>query len=91
MGQKRRVAIAAALARKPELLLLDEPSVGQDDESLALVIRRLNRYVSEGGALLCATHDGRVAHSLGVRTVVIENGRAMCGGRETAEKYFGEV
>lgn len=88
MGQKRRVTIAAALARKPALLLLDEPSVGQDDESLALVIRRLNRYVADGGALLCATHDGRVARALGVTTVVIENGKATHGGRELAQDYF---
>lgn len=88
MGQKRRVTIAAALARKPALLLLDEPSVGQDDASLALVIRRLNRYVAAGGSLLCATHDGRVARALGVRTVVIANAQATYGGRELAQNYF---
>lgn len=68
MGQKRRLTVAAAMARRPKLLLLDEPSVGQDDRSLSLVLRRLERFVCEGGALLTATHDERVARALGHRT-----------------------
>lgn len=89
MGQKRRVTIAAALVRNPALLLLDEPSVGQDDNSLALVIHRLNHYVAEGGALLCATHDARVARALGFKTIIIEKGTARSGGRQLVEEYFG--
>jgi energy-coupling factor transport system ATP-binding protein len=66
-GQKRRLTLAAALARRPKLLLLDEPSVGQDDKSLSLIIRRLDRFLLEGGALLTATHDDRVARALAHR------------------------
>ncbi|MFP4475681.1 MAG: ABC transporter ATP-binding protein [Desulfatibacillaceae bacterium] len=72
MGQKRRLTIAAALARKPDILLLDEPSVGQDDQSLALVLARLSEYVAEGGAILATTHDARVAKALAHRSVVLE-------------------
>ncbi len=74
MGQKRRLTVAAALARRPKLLLLDEPSVGQDDRSLARVLRRLDRFVREGGALLTATHDERVARALGHRVYRLEDG-----------------
>jgi energy-coupling factor transport system ATP-binding protein len=74
MGQKRRLTIAAALARRPTLLLLDEPSVGQDDRSLALVLRRLEHFVGEGGALLTATHDERAARALGHRTYRLQDG-----------------
>ena len=69
MGQKRRLTLAAALARRPKLMLLDEPSVGQDDDSLAMIIRRLDRYLRDGGALLTATHDVRVARALAHRIV----------------------
>lgn len=73
MGQKRRLTLAAALAGRPRLLLLDEPSVGQDDASLALIINRLDQFVRRGGALLTATHDDRVARALGHRILEIEN------------------
>lgn len=74
MGQKRRLTLAAALARQPKVMLLDEPSVGQDDASLAMIIRRLDRYLLEGGALLTATHDTRVAHALAHRVLKLING-----------------
>ncbi|MEJ5300543.1 MAG: ABC transporter ATP-binding protein [Thermodesulforhabdaceae bacterium] len=69
MGQKRRLTIASSLARAPKLMLLDEPSVGQDDLSLAMMVRRLNRYLENGGALLIATHDDRVAKAFGHNVV----------------------
>jgi energy-coupling factor transport system ATP-binding protein len=75
VGQKRRVTIAAALARRPCVLLLDEPSVGQDDASLDRVLRALTAFVADGGALLTATHDPRVVHALAHRTALLEHGR----------------
>jgi energy-coupling factor transporter ATP-binding protein EcfA2 len=74
MGQKRRLTLAAALARRPKLMLLDEPSVGQDDDSLAMIIRRLDGFLRDGGALLTATHDVRVARALAHRIVELKNG-----------------
>ena len=69
MGQKRRLTIAAALARQPRLLLLDEPSVGQDDKNLDRIIRRLDRFLEQGGTLLTVTHDVRVAEALADRII----------------------
>lgn len=74
MGQKRRLTLAVALARRPKLMLLDEPSVGQDDDSLAMIIRRLDGFLRDGGALLTATHDVRVARALAHRIVELKNG-----------------
>jgi energy-coupling factor transport system ATP-binding protein len=88
MGQKRRLTIAAALARRPRLLLMDEPSVGQDDDSLGRILRRLDRFVREGGALLTATHDVRVARALAHRTLILANGRLSAGDREAAKTFF---
>lgn len=84
MGQMRRLTLAAALAARPRLLLLDEPSVGQDDGSLRLMIRRLGRFVGDGGALLSATHDERVAAVLGQRELFLEKGTVheRKGGRD---------
>ncbi len=87
-GQKRRVTLAAALARRPRLLLLDEPTVGQDDANLAILLRRLGDFVMEGGALLTATHDVRAARCLGQMVLALEKGRAVQGRREMVEEFF---
>ncbi len=87
-GQKRRVTIASALARRPKLLLLDEPTLGQDDASLALVLRRLARFVDEGGALVTATHDERAARALGSRILLLGSGRILGEGPGVIEDFF---
>jgi energy-coupling factor transport system ATP-binding protein len=88
VGQKRRVTLAAALARDPKLLLLDEPTVGQDDASLARVLARLAEYVAWGGALVAATHDRRAALALGTRPVLVDRGTARPVSRRDLELYF---
>jgi energy-coupling factor transport system ATP-binding protein len=88
VGQKRRLTLATALSHRPRVLLLDEPTVGQDDESLALLLNRLERYVLQGGALLAATHDARVARILGGRCYVLEDRRLQ---ERPVESYFGEA
>lgn len=89
-GQKRRVTIAAALARRPHALLLDEPTVGQDDENLARIVRRLDQFVQQGGALLVATHDARAARALAHRIVLLQEGTARHGGLELLDEYFAD-
>lgn len=88
MGQKRRLTVATALARRPKLLLLDEPSVGQDDTSLSLVIRRLNAFIRDGGTVLCTTHDERVARALGSRIMVLDNKHLTTGNNDLARRFF---
>jgi len=87
-AQKRRVTLAAALARRPRLLLLDEPTVGQDDANLAILLRRLGDFVMEGGALLTATHDVRAARCFGQMVLAREKGRAVQGRRDLVEEFF---
>lgn len=59
-GEQRRLAIVAALAQRPRLLVLDEPTVGLDEERLAAVLALLEAARAEGCALLAATHDERL-------------------------------
>ena len=87
-GQKRRLTLAAALAREPRILLLDEPTVGQDDANLAVLLQRLADYVHHGGTLITATHDVRAASFLGHRVLVLSPGRAVGGGPELAAEFF---
>nr|WP_283774601.1 ATP-binding cassette domain-containing protein [Brachybacterium equifaecis] len=59
-GQKRRLAVISALAQRPRLLVLDEPTVGLDAESWAQQQALLDSARAEGAAVLVATHDPRL-------------------------------
>ncbi|MCM1167056.1 MAG: energy-coupling factor ABC transporter ATP-binding protein [Lachnospiraceae bacterium] len=89
-GQKRRVSIAAVAAAKPEVLLLDEPTVGQDYTGLAEMVEILNDiHERTGNTMITVTHDMRCAEALCDRAVVIENGVVSAeGGKELAHRYF---
>ena len=55
-GQKRRLALALALMRDPQLLLLDEPTAGLDPSAEAGIMELLRRIADQGRTVLCATH-----------------------------------
>lgn len=60
-GQEQRVAVARALAIRPEVILADEPTTEQDLNHRNLVVDRLLEVTTHGPAILIATHDEDVA------------------------------
>lgn len=89
-GQKRRLGIAAMAAAEPEVLLLDEPTVGQDHASLSRMAEGLNAMQKERGfAMVTVTHDYRCAAALADRVIWIKGGTVYAeGGPELAGQYF---
>ena len=89
-GQKRRVSIAAVVACKPQVLLLDEPTVGQDYDGLCQMVKILNELHGEtGNTMITITHDVRCAEALADRAYLIENGVVKrAGGKELVREYF---
>ena len=63
-GMRRRVALARALLARGDMLILDEPFKGLDEETRANVIDVINRY-TKGKTLIVSTHDIRDASDLG--------------------------
>ena len=63
-GEQRRVALAAVLATRPQALLLDEPTAGQDAPARARLRALLADCAAQGLAILVATHDPRWASTL---------------------------
>lgn len=70
-GQKRRLTLAAVLARKPTVCLLDEITVGQDPRSLQLMLTGLDLFAQEGGSAIVTSHDPQVAQLLQAKIIKI--------------------
>jgi energy-coupling factor transport system ATP-binding protein len=73
-GEQRRVSLAAILLRRPSLLVLDEPTFGQDRRSYEALLALLRDQVETGTAIVAATHDPRLAADLAERIVVLRGG-----------------
>lgn len=70
-GEQRRLSVATALAAAPAVLLLDEPSVGQDSRTWAELTALLAAHRDAGGAIIMATHDRELIAALGAREVAL--------------------
>ena len=73
-GQRLRVVLGAMLAKKPQLLLLDEPTTGQDEQCLTEISGLLQEYKAQGGTILICTHDIELASQIADRVLVLKNG-----------------
>jgi ABC-2 type transport system ATP-binding protein len=76
-GMKRRLNLAASLLHDPDILLLDEPTVGVDPQSRNAIFDNLEALKGRGKALLYTTHYMEEAERLADRIVVIDHGRVI--------------
>ncbi len=63
-GEQRRLSVATALATRPSLLVLDEPTFGQDGRTWAELVRLLSELLDEGTGILAVTHDEHLVQTL---------------------------
>jgi energy-coupling factor transport system ATP-binding protein len=70
-GEQRRLSVATALAAAPPLLLLDEPTFGQDSRTWAALAALIAEHRDAGGAVVMATHDRALIAALGAREVAL--------------------
>jgi ABC-2 type transport system ATP-binding protein len=85
-GQKQRVLFALALCGNPDLLFLDEPTVGLDVEARRALWTRIRAFVNRGGSVLLTTHYLEEAEALANRIAVISQGRIVAEGSPNAIK-----
>lgn len=83
-GQRLRVAIAAVLANKPQVLLLDEPTTGQDIGHIEDIALLLREYTRQGGSIIFCTHDTEVAARFADRIIVMRQGQIVADGAPAA-------
>ena len=80
-ANRRRLEIARALALRPRLLMLDEPTAGMGDQEtfeIARLIRNLHRR--EGLTIMLIEHDMRVVFNLADRIMVLAEGKVLAEG-----------
>jgi len=101
-GMKRRLNLAAGLLHDPDVLLLDEPTVGVDPQSRNAIFDNIEELKRRGKAVLYTTHYMEEAERLADRIVIIDGGRVVAddtkdglmarvsatGGQVTLESVF---
>ena len=88
-GQKQRVLFALAICGNPELLFLDEPTVGLDVEARRGLWKHIRGFVARGGSVLLTTHYLEEADALATRIAVIDGGRIIANGTPAEIKRLG--
>jgi ABC-2 type transport system ATP-binding protein len=90
-GQKQRVLFGIALAGDPDLIFLDEPTVGLDIEARRSMWAQIRSLASRGKTVLLTTHYLEEADALAHRIVVISKGRVVCEGTPAEVKSLGSA
>lgn len=80
-GERQRLALAAIMAGRPPVLLLDEPTLGMDRDRLAWLGHVLTELCQAGCAVLVATHDPGFVAEHATRALLLEDGRITAEGR----------
>lgn len=78
-GEQKLLALAASYAMKPEILLLDEPTIGLDREKRSILLKTIQKKAKDG-TVIVATNDMRIATKL-PRLLVLSNGKIVANGK----------
>src|SRR5215813_3609320 len=79
-GMKRRLNLAAALLHDPQILLLDEPTVGVDPQSRNAIFANLEQLKRQGKTLVYTTHYMEEAERLCDRIIIVDHGKVIANG-----------
>jgi ABC-2 type transport system ATP-binding protein len=77
---RRRLNVACGVLHRPEVVLLDEPTVGVDPQSRERIQEMLRELHGEGASLLHTTHQLEEAQVLAERIVILDHGRNVASG-----------
>ncbi len=81
-GMRQRVSIAMALLQQPQILVMDEATVGLDERYVQALMAWLEDFLSRGGSLVWCTHRREELERLCGRCLRLKEGRAQWGGPE---------
>ena len=90
-GMKRRINIASALLHKPNIIFMDEPTVGIDPQSRNLIFEVIEKLHKEGMTIIYTTHYMEEAERLCDRIGIIDNGEIIAQGTLDELKTSGSM
>jgi len=76
-GMKRRLNFGIALIHKPQILILDEPTLGVDAQSRFRLMQCISQHTADGGSVLYASHYMEEAQAICQRVVILDQGRVI--------------
>ncbi len=79
-GEKKRLCIALVLAWDPDILILDEPTVGQDSEQKERLVQTIRLLLAQKKTIILVTHDVEFVWPLQPRVLVLSNGELIADG-----------
>lgn len=79
-GQRQRLAIASTLVMNPEVIIVDEPTTGQDMSQSSSIMNLLKTLHSEGRTVIIITHNMRLVAEYAERVIVMQAGRVILDG-----------
>ncbi len=81
-GEKRKLAIASALAMNSDYYIMDEPSANVDGDGFEMIVETVEKLRSDGKGVVVSTHDLDLAKAVGDRFYFMENGRIVWSGEK---------
>ena len=85
-GMKRRLNVACAIAHKPELLIMDEPTVGIDPQSRNHILEGVKRLREQGVTILYTTHYMEEVEEIATRIIIMDVGNIIAEGTNESLK-----
>jgi energy-coupling factor transport system ATP-binding protein len=86
LGEKKRLTVVSVLAYSPDLLILDEPLVGQDQDRMRNLMQLIDHHRQQGGSTLMICHEPAVVEAFCQRVIFLEQGEIMVDAL-TAEAF----
>lgn len=90
-GQRQRVAFASLLAMRPEIMVLDEPTTGQDYQEGIQIMEMVKDLNRQGHTILFVTHDMELVARYAQRVIVLNQGKVLMDGTPRQVFYQPEI
>lgn len=79
-GESKKLAVASIICRDPEILIFDEPTLGQDAKEIEFFINLITNERKKGKTIIIITHNVEFAYEFLPRTILMKNGQIIADG-----------